>query len=52
MWKIDPKQIQALACICIHIYILSYKYMQNMFPKVGLLAATKGGGKEENNNSE
>jgi hypothetical protein len=33
MWKTDPTQIQA--------------ERENMFPKVGLLEETKGGGKEE-----
>jgi hypothetical protein len=29
-----------------------YKYIQNMFPKVGLLRETKGGRKEEKNDRE
>jgi hypothetical protein len=29
-----------------NIIIYSYKYIQNVFPKVGLLEETKGGGKE------
>jgi hypothetical protein len=39
MWKIAP--IQSLS------YIHIYKYIQSMFPKVGLLQETKRGGKEE-----
>jgi hypothetical protein len=31
----------------ISVVIHTYKYIQNMFPKVGLLEETKGGGKEE-----
>jgi hypothetical protein len=35
---IDPIKIQALS--------YTHKYIQNTFPKVGLLEETKGGGKE------
>jgi hypothetical protein len=34
------------------IIIYTFKCIQNMFPKVRLLEATKGGGKEENNDEE
>jgi hypothetical protein len=34
------------------IIIYTYKYIQNTFPKVGLLEKTKGKGKEEKNNSK
>jgi hypothetical protein len=34
------------------IIIYTYKHIQNMFVKVGLLEETKGGGKEEKNDIE
>jgi hypothetical protein len=34
------------------IIIYTYKYIQNTFPKVGLLEKTKGKGKEEKSNSK
>jgi hypothetical protein len=33
----------------IKIILYTYKYIQNMFPKVGLLQKTEEGGKEDNN---
>jgi hypothetical protein len=44
MWKIDTNTNNK------HYHI--YMYIQNMFPKVGLLQETKGGGKEEENDIE
>jgi hypothetical protein len=35
-----------------NIIMYTYKYIQNMFPKVGLLEDTKGRGKQEKNDSE
>jgi hypothetical protein len=32
--------------------IYTYKYIQNMYPKVGLVEVTKGGGKEGKKDSE
>jgi hypothetical protein len=37
-----------LLLVCL-IIICIYKYIQNMFPKLGLLDETRGGGKEEKN---
>jgi hypothetical protein len=34
------------------IIIHTYKYTQNIFPKVGLLGEMKGGGKKENNDQK
>jgi hypothetical protein len=33
----------------INIIMCTYKYTQNMFPKVGLLEETRGGGKDQKN---
>jgi hypothetical protein len=53
-----PKAICSLSCVeykpntNISNIIYTYKYIQNMYPKVGLVVETKEGGKEEKNNSE
>jgi hypothetical protein len=43
LWKADYTQIQAI------LYIYTYKYIQNVLPKVGQIQETGGGEKEEEN---
>jgi hypothetical protein len=49
MWMIDPN---IKTSITIYTYICECTYIQNMFPIVGLLEKTRGGGKEEENDRE
>jgi hypothetical protein len=48
MWKIDPNINISIITYIQDIYI----YLQKIFPIVGLLEETRGGGKEEDNDRE